>query len=99
MQRRVKRGTRLVLYRHSEVFRSLLAAADLTLVGAAWVASYFVRFYGPFEVPLGVPDIELYLQPLIVILPLWFLLFRARGLYAPQRTGSLLIEGIGRAHA
>jgi len=81
-----------VLYRHSEVFRSLLVAADLTLVGAAWMGAYFLRFYGPFDAPLGIPDVELYLQPLIVILPLWFLLFRSWGLYAPQRTGSILGE-------
>ena len=31
-----------MLYRHSEVFRSLLVAADLTLVAAAWVGAYYL---------------------------------------------------------
>jgi Undecaprenyl-phosphate glucose phosphotransferase len=81
-----------LFYRHSEIFRSLFIAADLSIVGLAWLAAYALRFHAGLPAPLGVPALELYLQPLLVIVPLWFVLFRARGLYEPMRTGSLLTE-------
>lgn len=81
-----------MLYRHSEVFRSLLVAADLAVVALAWLGAYGLRFHTGFEVPKGIPPFEMYLRPLVVILPLWAWLFRARGLYEPMRAGSLLVE-------
>jgi Undecaprenyl-phosphate glucose phosphotransferase len=81
-----------VLYRHSEIFRSLLVAADLAVITAAWLAAYALRFHSSIAAPLGVPGLEVYLQPLVVILPIWAWLFRARGLYEPMRTGSVFVE-------
>jgi Undecaprenyl-phosphate glucose phosphotransferase len=82
-----------MLYKHNEVFRSMLGVADGTLVAVSWLFAYWLRFdSGLFSSPLGVPPFEDYIYPLLVILPLWILLFRARGLYDPQRTGSLLHE-------
>jgi Undecaprenyl-phosphate glucose phosphotransferase len=84
-----------MLYRYSEVFRTSLLLVDLLLVASSWLAAYSIRFYTVFDAPLGVPLFEAYLPPLALILPLWFVLFRSRGLYEPQRTGSLFGE-IGR---
>jgi len=82
-----------VLYRYSEVFRTILVLVDATLVAGAWVASYWIRFdSGLFAVPLGVPPFEAYLYPLVVMVPLWLVLFRSHGLYQPQRTASTLHE-------
>ena len=81
-----------MLYRYSEVFRTCLLIADLSLVACAWLTAYWIRFYTVFDAPLGVPSFRAYLPPLLVILPLWYVLFRSRGLYEPQRTGSLLRE-------
>jgi len=81
-----------MLYRYSEVFRTSLLLADLVLVAASWLAAYHIRFHTVFDAPLGIPEFEAYLTPLIVILPLWLVLFRSRGLYEPRRTGSLFGE-------
>ena len=81
-----------MLYRHSEVFRTSLLLADLGLVAASWLAAYYIRFYTVFESPLGIPEFDAYLTPLAVILPLWLFMFRSRGLYEPQRTGSIWSE-------
>ena len=81
-----------MLYRYSEVFRTGLLVADLVLVGVSWLAAYHIRFYTVFDAPLGIPDFEAYLPPLAVILPLWLVLFRSRGLYQPRRTSSLFSE-------
>jgi Undecaprenyl-phosphate glucose phosphotransferase len=82
-----------MLYRHSEVFRTILGVSDGALVVAAWLGAYWLRFQsGLFAVPLGVPELRQYLYPLAVIVPLWMLLFRSHGLYEPQRTGALLSE-------
>jgi Undecaprenyl-phosphate glucose phosphotransferase len=81
-----------VLYRYSEVFRTLLMAADLALVAAAWLAAYWLRFHAGVPAPRGVPPLQPYLHALVAILPVWFWLFRSHGLYEPRRTGSLLRE-------
>jgi Undecaprenyl-phosphate glucose phosphotransferase len=81
-----------VLHRYSEVFRTCLLIADLTLVGGSWLLAYWIRFHTVLDAPLGVPPFDAYLPPLVVILPLWLVIFRSRDLYEPQRTGSLLRE-------
>lgn len=85
-----------MLYRYSEVFRTLLVAADATLVAASWLVSWWIcSASGWLEVEGGTPDLESHATLLLAIVPLWLLLFRARGLYRPQRTGSLLKEAGG----
>lgn len=81
-----------MLYRYSEVFRTTIALADLCLVALAWCAAYAIRFHSGLPVARGVPDFELYLQALLPIVPVWFVLLYSHGLYEPQRTGSLLQE-------
>lgn len=91
-----------MLYRYSEVFRTTLAFIDVALVAMAWVGAYWLRFdSGLFAAPLGIPPFEVYLYPLLVILPLWLVLFRSYGLYEPQRTASTLHEAsaVVRANA
>jgi len=81
-----------VLYRYSEVFRGLMMAADLALVTAAWLAAYALRFHTGLPVPKGVPELQPYLEALLVIGPLWLVLFRRQGLYEPHRSRSILAE-------
>lgn len=81
-----------MLQRYSEVFRSLLMAADAVLVAAAWLAAYALRFHGHLDAPLGVPALQPYLELLLAIVPGYVLIFRARGLYRPWRAGTLWRE-------
>jgi exopolysaccharide biosynthesis polyprenyl glycosylphosphotransferase len=81
-----------MLYRYSEVFRTLLAVADLTLVGVAWLGAYQLRFGIGLPVPLGVPAPEPYVYALAVILPLFLFIFRSHGLYEARRMDSPLGE-------
>ncbi|MCK7498413.1 MAG: hypothetical protein MZW92_53120 [Comamonadaceae bacterium] len=87
LRRRVDGSSRepeLMLYRYSEILRSLVLLADLTLVAASWMAAYWLRFHVGFEAPRGVPDFAPYAALLVVILPMWIQLYRARGLYEPS---------------
>jgi len=81
-----------LLYRYSEIFRTLLILADLLLVAGAWLGAYWLRFHTMLPVPRGVPELALYLPPLAVILPVCFAVFRAQRLYEPRRTESMLPE-------
>lgn len=81
-----------MLYRYSEVFRTLLVGVDMTFVAAAWLGAYVIRFHAGIPAPLGVPPLMEYLYPLAVILPLFFGLFRSHGLYAARRMDSPLGE-------
>ncbi len=85
-----------MLYRYSEVFRTLLGVADGGLVAAAWIGAWWVCFESGWVSGVGSgPDLASHATLLLAIVPLWLLLFRGRGLYQPQRTGSLLHEAGG----
>jgi Undecaprenyl-phosphate glucose phosphotransferase len=88
-----------MLYRHSEIFRTLLLVADLGIIGLAWLAAYWIRFETGIPAPLGVPEIGAYVEALVAILPLYFVLFRMRNLYEPRRTSSLVAEMGDLVHA
>ncbi len=81
-----------MLYRYSEVFRTLLGAADLLLVSVAWMGAYSLRFASGLPAPLGVPPAMDYVYPLAVILPLYLGLFQSHGLYEARRMDSPLGE-------
>ena len=81
-----------MLQRYSEVFRSVLMASDAALVALAWLAAYTLRFHGNVDAPLGVPALRPYLELLLAIVPVYTLIFRARGLYRPWRAGTLWQE-------
>jgi exopolysaccharide biosynthesis polyprenyl glycosylphosphotransferase len=83
-----------MLHRYGEVFRSFLMVADLLLVAACWTAAYALRFTVFWDEPPGVwkPGFAEWMTPVVGIVPLVFWLFRSRGLYRQQRTGSLLRE-------
>ena len=80
-----------MLHRHSEIFRTLLLLSDLGWITASWLAAYWVRFYTIFPAPAGWNPEE-YVYGLAIALPVAVWTFRARGLYDPQRTNSLLHE-------
>ena len=81
-----------MLYRYSEVFRTLIAVADGVLVATAWLAAYWLRCETGMPVPLGVPEIDGYVWALAVIVPLYFVLFQTHGLYEARRMDSPLGE-------
>jgi exopolysaccharide biosynthesis polyprenyl glycosylphosphotransferase len=83
-----------MLHRYSEVFRGILMLTDLLLVAAAWATAYVLRFYILWEPQRGIDRAspEEFVWVGVALLPFVHLLFRSRGLYRPQRTGSLLRE-------
>ena len=89
-------GGASLLYRYSEVFRTLLGVADALLVATAWIAAWWLCFEsGFFARPGPKPDIVVHAELLLAIVPLCILLFWGHGLYEPQRTGSLAREAGG----
>ncbi len=84
-----------MLFRYSEVFRTLLAVADLALITGAWFAAYVLRFNTGLPAPLGIPPAIQYVYPLAVILPLFLGLFGSHGLYEARRMDSTLGEAVG----
>ncbi len=65
--------------------------SDMLLVGGCWLLAYYVRFHTVFPSE-SVVDAQLYLVALGGVLPTSLFAFRARGLYEPQRGGSLIRE-------
>ena len=81
-----------MLYRHREIFRSLMMLADLVLISLIWLGAYAVRFHFGVPAPRGVPPVEDYLVSLGAILPVFAYLLSRQGLYEPRRLGSVLTE-------
>ncbi|PWB47489.1 MAG: undecaprenyl-phosphate glucose phosphotransferase [Candidatus Methylomirabilota bacterium] len=82
-----------MLKRHSEFIESLMLLADLLVISASWLGSYYFRFYwGPVQVYHEVPDIRPYLLLLGLIIIVWGVAFKAFGLYRPKRISSRLAE-------
>ncbi|MBZ0169612.1 UDP-phosphate glucose phosphotransferase [Candidatus Methylomirabilis lanthanidiphila] len=82
-----------MLKRHSEFIESLMLLADLLVISASWLGSYYFRFYwGPILVYRDIPDIRPYLLLLGLIVVVWGVAFKAFGLYRPKRISSRLAE-------
>jgi Undecaprenyl-phosphate glucose phosphotransferase len=65
-----------------QFFRSILYLGDLSLVVVCWIAAYYIRFYYPlFPVTKGLPDFQLYLALLLLVLVIYAIAFQALGLY------------------
>lgn len=68
------------------MFVGLFVAADLAVLGLAWVASYALRFVFPLvPVTKGTPPATNYLALLPVIWAIWGATLRGAGLYDPMR--------------
>ena len=68
---------------------------DMVVVCASWVASYYIRFSGAFEIPKGVPEPMLYIKMLPFVFGIWVFTFAFLGFY--KRTGrhrSPLVEAL-----
>ena len=58
-----------MLYRYSEIFRTMLMISDLSLVAASWALAYWIRFFTVWSAPRGIPGIEPYAYALLGLLP------------------------------
>ena len=68
--------------RRLQFFRSVLFISDLFMVALCWLAAYYVRFFAPVvPVTKGVPDFELYLTLLALVLVVFAVVLQAIGLY------------------
>jgi len=75
-----------LLRKHSEVFRTLCAIADLCVVAVAFSAAFALRFATDlFPSPPGPHDVDDYFLVGVSALPLYHFLLRSRGLYEPRR--------------
>ena len=67
----------------------LTVLSDALAIEAAFLFSYWLRFYSPltssFPVELGLPPLDAYIYGSFVVIPVWLLLFNSRRMYAPRR--------------
>ena len=82
-----------MLKKHSEFFKSLLFLFDLSMIAAAWLGAYGLRFGGwPVPVYHDIPPLQAYLFLGVFILPIWGAIFKGMQLYRPRRVSSHLRE-------
>ena len=84
-----------MLKKHSKFFKTLVLFLDLVTLSCSWILAYFLRFYLPvIPVSKGIPPFLTYLTLLVIMLPLWYMVFKAFGLYRPRRISSKFAEAM-----
>jgi len=82
-----------MLKQHSKSFENLVLFIDWITLSCSWMLAYYVRFYIPIiPVYKGIPSFYMYINLLIIMLPLWYIVFQAFGLYRPRRISSKIVE-------
>ncbi len=82
-----------MLKRHSKFFETLVLLFDWIALSGSWMLAYYLRFYcSVIPVSKGIPSFFTYLTLLIIMLPLWYIVFKAFGLYRPRRISSKFAE-------
>ncbi len=82
-----------MLKKHSKFFETLVLFLDWITLSCSWILAYYVRFYIPI-IPThkGIPSFYTYVTLLIIMIPLWFIVFKSLGLYRPRRVSSKVAE-------
>ncbi|MHC4269487.1 MAG: undecaprenyl-phosphate glucose phosphotransferase [Planctomycetota bacterium] len=82
-----------MLKKHSKFFETLVLLLDWITLSCSWMFAYYLRFYVPvIHVTKGIPPFLTYLTLLVIMLPLWYIVFKAFGLYRPKRVSSKIAE-------
>ncbi len=82
-----------MLKKHSKFFESVMLIIDWMALSCSWILAYFLRFYFPvIPVTKGIPGFVTYISLLVIMLPLWYIVFKAFGLYRPRRISSKFAE-------
>ncbi len=64
----------------------LVVATDIVSIVLSFVTAYWLRFSGHFiEPPKGIPSFENYFRVILVMVPIYLLIFRWYKLYSPER--------------
>ncbi|MCI0707668.1 MAG: undecaprenyl-phosphate glucose phosphotransferase [Ignavibacteriae bacterium] len=67
----------------------LTVVSDAIAIEAAFLFSFWLRFYSPLTeylpVELGLPPLDAYIFGSFVVIPAWLLLFNSRKMYTPRR--------------
>jgi exopolysaccharide biosynthesis polyprenyl glycosylphosphotransferase len=67
----------------------LTVCSDIFTIEAAFLLSYWLRFYSPLTsfapVTLGVPPLGAYIEGSLVVIPVWLFLFNSRKMYTARR--------------
>jgi len=74
----------------------LTVISDIITIEIAFIFSYWLRFNSFFSnlIPpsLGIPRLIDYVNSSLIVIPIWLLLFQARGMYKPRRVVSFSDE-------
>ena len=82
-----------MLKKHSKFFETLVLFIDWITLAVSWMLAYYVRFYIPIiPVSKGIPSFYTYITLLLIMLPLWYVVFKTFGLYRPRRISSKVAE-------
>ena len=81
---------------NQKIFNRLMVIIDAAITAASFVLAYYFKFYVLENGPgIGVLPVINYLQLLLVIVPIYLLLYYECSIYAPKRTVRLRYEVYG----
>jgi Undecaprenyl-phosphate glucose phosphotransferase len=93
MPARLKAQGGRMLKKHSQFLQNLLFLFDLSVICAAWLVAYGLRFSGwPIPVYYGTPPLQEFLFVLLFVPLVWGVIFKQMHMYRPRRISSHLAE-------
>ncbi|MCP5003762.1 MAG: exopolysaccharide biosynthesis polyprenyl glycosylphosphotransferase, partial [Planctomycetes bacterium] len=82
-----------MLKKHSKFFETLVLFSDWLVLSCSWILAYSLRFnIQVVPVYKGIPPFITYLTLLIIIIPLWGIVFKTFDLYRPRRISTKIAE-------
>lgn len=84
-----------MIKQNQKIFNMILVCLDVIVITLALTFAYFIRFKtGLFGAHENIWDFSTYFMPILMIIPIYILLYYILGLYDPQRTKSITSEAI-----
>ena len=75
-----------MIKKETQFWESLLFVADCAAIAGAWLFAYWLRFRsGYLDTTDTTRGLAEYALPLLLVPPVWGLLFHSLGLYRPRR--------------
>ncbi|MEW6407152.1 MAG: undecaprenyl-phosphate glucose phosphotransferase [Patescibacteria group bacterium] len=76
-----------MLKKHAQFFKGILFLSDIAVIIASWVLAYYLRFYtNLIPADKGISEFGQFFNLLVVLVPIYILVFRYIGLYRPMRS-------------
>src|SRR3989338_8525371 len=75
----------MLSHRIHPLFALNVILTDIVCIFLGFTAAYYLRFSGLFPIHRGIPSFPNYMNAVMILIPIYILIFRSYRLYQPER--------------